>query len=63
MKKAFDLDIFDDQDPFVIGIVFGREPLVSCEWLLPGRQDVHVPMSHPGHLKGQFLLDFWMKYL
>ncbi len=45
------LDILDDQDPLVIRVVLSAEPLVRGEGLFARRQDVHVTVSHPGHLQ------------
>ena len=44
------LNILDDQNPLVVGVVLGAEPLVRGEGLLPRRQDVHIAMPHPRHL-------------
>ena len=48
------LHVFDQENPLVLGVVLRREPLVGCEGLLPGCQDVDIAMSHPGHLGGVF---------
>ena len=45
------LHVFDQENPLVLGVVLRREPLVGCEGLLPGCQDVDIAMSHPGHLE------------
>ena len=41
------LDIFDDKDPLVVGVVLGAEALVRGEGALPRREDVHVSVPHP----------------
>ena len=50
------LHVFDQENPLVLGVVLRREPLVGCEGLLPGCQDVDIAMSHPGHLGGVFVI-------
>ena len=44
------LDIFDQENPLVLSVVFWRESLVGGEGLLSSRQNMDITMSHPGHL-------------
>ena len=45
------LDIFDQENPLVLSVVFWRESLVGGEGLLSSRQNMDITMSHPGHLE------------
>jgi hypothetical protein len=55
MTRRTHLNILDDQDPLVVSVVLGTEPLVRGEGLLASCQYVNIPVSNPGHLhvKGQ----------
>ena len=44
------LNIFDEQNPLIIRVVFCSKSLVWSEGLLSSSQNVNISMSHPRHL-------------
>ena len=45
------LNIFDEQNPLIIRVVFCSKSLVWSEGLLSSSQNVNISMSHPRHLQ------------
>ena len=56
------LNIFDEENPFIIRVVFGSKSLVWSEGLLSSSQNVNISMAHPRHLKIITLLPWHKLY-